>query len=324
MRKLSSLNLPWPVDWTEHFGTARPLIVEIGFGQGQYLLHLVETHPDAHIIGLEIANQCLLKAERAIERRNLKNLRVIHTTAETALHHLFEPASLSAIHINFPDPWFKSDHKHRRLLKRQTLDAMVSRMQPGADFYLATDILEYAQMSADLLAATPGLTNKLTTPWAESLPGRIVTKYEAKARAEGRDCYYFAYQRNAQPAPQVAVIKELEMPHVILHSPQSFTEMLANFQRSEHRLDDTYINLMYAYQSVKAVLFEVYVKEPTIDQHVALLLMQRPTDNEYTIRLSALGTPRPTAGIHQAVRILGEWLAGLHPEAQILEMKARP
>lgn len=323
MRKLSSLNLPWPAPWAEIFGAARPLILEIGFGQGEYLLHLVETHPEANVIGLEISNQSLRKAERAIVGQKLSRLRVVHSTAETGLRHLFAPATLREIHVNFPDPWFKSDHSHRRLIKRPTLDAIASRLQPGGRFYLATDIVEYAGMSAELLADTPALSNLLPTPWAHSLPGRAVTKYEAKAHREGRACYYFAYRRNERPAPDVPVPEEFEMPHVILHSPQTFDEMLAAFRRSEHRLDDIYITLMHAYQGEKAMLFEVYVREPTIDQHVALMLIQRPTPHEYTIRLGTIGTPRATEGIHKAVQVLAEALTALHPEARTLEIKAR-
>jgi tRNA (guanine-N7-)-methyltransferase len=70
--------------------------------------HLSATHPDASIIGLEISNRCMEMAERMIKREDLPNVRVIHSTAETALHHLFEPQTLREVHINFPDPWFKT------------------------------------------------------------------------------------------------------------------------------------------------------------------------------------------------------------------------
>ena len=178
---LSSLRLPWPTDWSAIFGAQRPLIVEIGFGYGAFLLHLARQNPAASIIGLEIANQCLSAAERAIQRQKLTNVCVVQSTAETALHHLFVPGSLSQIHINFPDPWFKKRHSHRRLMQRDTLDAMVSRLQPGGLLYLATDIVEYAEMSAELLAQTPGLDNLLESAWANTMPGRVITKYEGRA-----------------------------------------------------------------------------------------------------------------------------------------------
>src|SRR5262249_36838596 len=149
------------------------------------------------------ANRSLLRVERKIEQEGIGNVRVIHSMAETALAHLFVPASITQIHINFPDPWFKQDHSHRRLMQRDTLDAMVSRLTLGGELYLATDIIAYAEMSRDLLENTPGLDNVLPRAWVHELPGRVITKYEATARREGRERYYFAYRRNLLPAPDV-------------------------------------------------------------------------------------------------------------------------
>ncbi len=317
MQKLTSIRLPWPTNWAELFGSERRLILEIGFGYGAFLLHLARQNPDAHVIGLEIAAECLRAVEKSIPRNRLTNVIPIHSTAETALHHLFTPASVDQIHINFPDPWFKKRHSHRRLMQRDTLNAMVSRLQLGGRVYLATDIIEYAEMSAELLAETPGLDNTLSTPWANTLPGRVVTKYEGKALREGRPCYYFAYQRNQVPI-HIPVQEEFDMPHIAFTSPLSLDEMLAAFESSEHKAGETHISFLYVYRGKNVLLFEVYIKEPTIDQHIAFVLAKRETPNEYTLKLGNLGYPRSTRGVHQAAAILGDWLLGLHPESRIL------
>jgi hypothetical protein len=206
-------------------------------------------------------------------------------------------------------------------MQRDTLDAIANRLEPGGLFNLATDILAYAEMSAELLSSTPGVDNTLGSPWSSSLPGRFVTKYEAKARREGRACCYFAYRRNNAPPPQIPTIKELDMPHLVFTSPLSPDEMLAPFERREHAEDDMHIAFLYGYRGEHSVLFEVYVKEPTIDQRVALMLVEREEAHQYTLQLGMLGHPRPTPGIHLAVRLLGDWLTSLHPEARILKAK---
>ncbi len=322
IQKLNALSLPWPANWAEIFGAERPLILEIGFGTGVFLRHLARQHPEANVIGLEISNQCLLKAERMIAREGLNNLRVIHSRAETALYHLFEPSTLSEVVINFPDPWFKRDHGHRRLMQRDTLDAIVSRMQAGAMLYLATDIVEYAEMSSELLAATPQLMNRLPNQWADMLPGRVITKYEAKARAEGRDCMYFAYQRNAIPAPVIPVIKELTMPHIVFQSPLSPDDIRAAFKPFDAHEGDIYVGFGEVYRGRNGLLFEIHAAEPTIDQHAALLLTPHGhTANEYTIQLSTIGHPRPTQGIHIAVNALHQWIAGLSEATTVIQKK---
>ncbi len=325
LKKLNRNNLPWPTNWSELFGAARPLIIEIGFGQGQFLLHLAREYPEANIIGLEISNRCLTKAENAIERQALDHVRVVHSTAETALHHLFEPATLTAVYINFPDPWFKNRHGHRRLMQRATVDALVSRLQTGGKLYLATDIIEYAEMSHDLLTATPALDNQLSTPWAAALPGRVVTKYEQRARREGRDCYYFAYQRNQVTAPPIPVIKEFAMPHVVFETPLTLAAIREQFQSSEHQYGPAHISPRAAYSGDHSLLFEVYIKEPTIDQRVAFTIVTHDDlPNQFTLQLNTLGHPRPTAGVHGAAYILSDWLLSLHPANRIIKHKLQP
>lgn len=321
-RKLNSRMLPWPTDWAALFGEPHPLILEIGFGGGQFLLHLAAQHPDHHLIGIEISNRCLVAAEEKISRRGLRHVRVIHSTALTALHYLFAPASLSQIHINFPDPWFKSRHEHRRLMQRATVDLLANRLAPGGLLYLATDIAPYAEMSAELLADTPSLDNRLPTPWADSLPERgVVTKYEQKARREGRPCHYFAYRRNDQPAPPAPPIKEQPMPHFVFEAPFDLTAIQRQFAPAQLGDEAARISLMHAYLGDRALMIEAYVREPTIDQHVAFMVLARENPGEFTLQLSTIGQPRPTPGLHRAASAIADWLLSLDPAARVLKWK---
>src|SRR5690606_12868108 len=107
--------MEWATNWTALFGRERPLIVEIGFGNADYLIALAKANPECNVIGFEIASQSLDKAERKIKSEKLSNVLAIFSTGETALNHLFTPASIRQIHINYPDPWFKSRHAGRRI-----------------------------------------------------------------------------------------------------------------------------------------------------------------------------------------------------------------
>lgn len=329
-RLLRATQLPFPTDWATLFNgdatqnAERPLIVEIGFGYGQYLRHLSQHHPDAHIIGLEIANVCLEKAERAIARGDLPNVRVIFARAETALRHLFRPSSIDALHINFPDPWFKSRHEHRRLMQPETLAAMISRLKTGARLYLATDIIEYAEMSAEAFAQSSGLVNVLDAPWVNVLPGRTTTKYEARAIREGRECYYFVYERTAEAVPYLPVIEDVPMPHIVLNHPLTLEAIRSAFSTFEHREAGANVHFMNIFAGDKSLLIDTFVDEPTIEQRVALILIQHEDQpNSYTLRLGTIGSPRPTEGMHVAVRRLSEWLMSLHPEVTVTQSKLR-
>lgn len=323
IRKLSCYNLPWPTDWAQVFGADRPLILEIGFGNGDHLIHLGRTKPDHHIIGVEVANQSLEKAERKIHHQRLSNARAVHGRGETALHHLFGPASLSEVHINYPDPWFKDRHAGRRLVQRDTLDAIVSRLLPGGRLYLATDIVAYAEMSHALLIETPGLTNCLAEAWVHELPGRFMTKYELKGLREGRSGHYFVYERNDQPAPKIPVVRDLPMPHVVLQTPMPLSDVLAQSGQLAYDAGDIHVSVIDTYINARrgALLFEVYIDEPTIEMHIGIMVTPRDEPNTYTVRYNTMGFPRSTLGLRQATAFLADWIVSLHPEAKIIESR---
>ncbi len=325
LEKLNTLNLSWPLDLAALFPESRPLLVEIGFGNGDYLVNLAATRPGNNVIGLEISSQAMDKAEHKIAKLGLGNARPIHARAETALAHLLAPESVSEFHINFPDPWFKQKHSRRRLIKRATVDLLASRLRIGGKLLLATDIPAYAELARDTLAECAGLSNTLDAPWVHTLAGRFRTKYEAKAYREDRRAYFLLYQRNARPVMHPAIVKELHMPHLFLYSPLDAAALVQRFaaQRSQH--GDAHIALLRAYADPRSdtAVFEVVVEEPTIEQHTLISLSPRAEAHEYIVKMTSVGHARPTAGMHRAVAALGEWVAAQDEAARVLEWKLR-
>lgn len=325
-QQLSIYDLAWATDWHAHFGRVCPVIVEIGFGNGNYLVALAKNNPDHHVIGIEIASKSLEKAEKKVMTLGLDNVQIINGRGESALAHLFAPASVAQFHINYPDPWFKARHAERRFIKRDTLDLLADRLQVGGRLYLATDILDYAEMSDELLQATPTLTNLLPERWATHYPERLITtKYEAKGYREGRSGHYFVYERNATPAPVIPVIKELDMPHVVIATPLHAQDIVARHEKQTYNPEaGVYVMLqdVFLHQNNQAVLFEVMIEEPTIEQKLGIMLFPRDETHDgmrtYTVRYAGFGHPRMTRGLHHATRLLAEWVIAMHPQARII------
>ncbi len=325
MQKLNLLNLDWSPDWSTIVGKKHPLIVEIGFGNGDFLVHLAKTNPDHNIIGFEVSNQSIGKAERKIKSNKLSNARVVHARGESALAHLLEPQSVTEFHINYPDPWFKKRHVGRRLIQSDTLDYLASRLVEGGLLYLATDIRDYAEMCHELLSRHPALDNTFDMPWVDAIEGRVITKYEQKGYREGRPGHYFRYHRNAETVQHLPVIKDYPMPHLFFKTSLSALDIVEQFEKQYHKFGDTHITVLYAYANPKteSVLFEVILLEPTIEQHIALLLNQQRDGEQYVLQLSSIGLSRPTQGVHQAVAFLGDYLASQHPDAQVTDRKLK-
>ncbi len=325
LRKLNYLTVDWPLRQELVFPHVRPLIVEIGFGNGDFLLYLAETHPDCNILGFEISSGAMARAEAKIKKRGLDNARPIHTRAETALAHLLEPDTVQAFHINNPDPWFKKKHHRRRLIKRETVDLLTSRLAPGGSLHLATDIRDYAEMAHAAFSQTPGLSNRFETPWVNEIAERIPTKYEIKGYREGRRAHFFCYERNAVPVRHPPVIKELDMPHLFLQSPLDAGEIVERFTAARTAAAGAHIAILNAYAnpSRNTAVFEVVVEEPTIEQHTMIALSPRAEAGQYIVKLTAVGHARSTYGMHRAVAAVGEWVAGLDEGGMVLERKLR-
>lgn len=323
LRKLNYLTVGWPLDHAKLFPEEQPVIVEIGFGNGDYLIHLAQLRPDCNILGFEISSQSMARAERKIEKLGLANIRPIHSTAETALAHLLEPKTVTEFHINFPDPWFKKRHHRRRLFKQETVELLTSRLTPGGRLLLATDIVEYAEVAHKILSRTPGLHNALDSGWVYQLPDRFQTKYETKAYREGRQAHFLIYRRNDNAVNHPKVIKEVAMPHLFLCSPLNAVELVKRFDTVRKRDGDISIALLHAYADAvrDEAVFEVVVEEPTIEQHTMILLSSRDQPNEYIVKMTSLGKARPTAGMHRAVAAVGDWVASQHEGARVLERK---
>ena len=325
LRKLNILTLDWPLRQERLFARVQSLIVEMGFGNGDFLIHLAQTKPDCNIIGVEISSQSMDKAEAKIKALRLDNARPIHARGETALAHLFAPESISEFHINYPDPWFKKKHHRRRFIQRHTVDLLTSRLAAAGRLLLATDIREYAEMAHGIFSETPGLSNQFESPWVNSRTDRFRTKYERKGYREGRRGHFFVYHRNDVPVVHPPLIEELDMPHLFLHSPLSAAEITDRFEASRRKLGGAHVAMLHAFADAKrdVAVFEVVVEEPTIEQHTMIMLAPRAKAGEYIVRMTSLGHARATLGMHRAVAAVGEWVAGLDEGGMVLERKVR-
>jgi tRNA (guanine-N7-)-methyltransferase len=318
--------LPWPVDWSEIFGRSAPLVIEIGFGNGEFLLDMARKRPHQNFLGLEIALPSLYKAERKIERLGLNHVWVMQSQAKTTLWALCAPGSVAEIHINFPDPWPKPGHQHRRLINGRFLDLMATRMVVGGRLSAATDDEDYAAWIQAAFAGSVYFENPLTAEYLTDDKERLRTKYEQKAVAAGRTCYYFKRVRSPVPAPDLFPIpQELFMPHVIVTSPITLDEISRQFEPQSWSMGNTHMRLNELYRSEfhEALIVDIYLREEPLDQRVLLALTRRK-EGDYLVHLHEVGFPRPTIGIHFAVYRLAKWLAGLNPEGRIESYKLTP
>lgn len=324
-RILDSLRLPWPAPWEELYGRRAPLWMEIGFGNGDFLLALARSRPDVNVAGVEISSPSLQKTARKAARAGLENVRVLHGNAPGVLWALCRPATVDGVYVNFPDPWPKAAHHHRRLINDRFLHLLATRTASGAHLDIATDHDDYAAWIAERLAGSPYFESRLDVPFVTRDEQRLPTKYEQIALSEGRTCRYFKWQRNETPAADAFPIPpELPMPHIIMQSPLTLEEIKERF-RPESRVEEgVAVRLIGLFEAAEheMLLVDTYVEEEPMSQRVGLTIRRRGAD-EVILNVHEMGFPRPTPGVHRAVRILGQWLEMLHPAMRVVKSHVR-
>jgi len=132
-------------DWERDFGRKAPLELEIGPGRGAFALDHAARHPEVDLVAIETRrSDCALIRGRA-ERRALRNLLVFQGDAKLLVPRFFPPDSLSALHVQFPDPWWKKRHHKRRMVDADFAVQARALLAPGGIVDFRTDVEAYAR-----------------------------------------------------------------------------------------------------------------------------------------------------------------------------------
>ncbi|HWL31005.1 MAG TPA: tRNA (guanine(46)-N(7))-methyltransferase TrmB [Xanthobacteraceae bacterium] len=187
---------PAPADLRALFTDVDDVRLESGFGGGEHLIAQAEQHPRAGFIGVEPFVNGMAKALAAIEERKLDNIRLYHGDTTDLLDWL-PAASLARFDLLYPDPWPKRRHWKRRFVQDNTVAAIARIVRPGGTFRFASDIPDYVAWTLARLLRSPHFswTAERADDWRWPWPGFSGTRYEAKAKREGRTPCYLIFKR---------------------------------------------------------------------------------------------------------------------------------
>lgn len=170
--------------------------VEIGFGGGEHLAREALANPEIGFIGCEPFVNGVAKLLAQVEQHRLANVRVHSGDAREVLSRL-APASIDRVDLLYPDPWPKRRQRKRRFVSDETLALVAACLTPGAVLRFASDIDDYTgwTLAHVLRNAQFRWTVARPSDWREPWAGWQPTRYEQKARREGRDSAYLTFTR---------------------------------------------------------------------------------------------------------------------------------
>ncbi|GIS62862.1 MAG: hypothetical protein CM1200mP2_50870 [Planctomycetaceae bacterium] len=110
------------LNWSEFYGNDHPVELDIGCGRGLFLVNSATAHPETNYCGIEIDYREGRRTARRLKKRTMANARVLGGDARVALEKLVKPRSVAAVHVYFPDPWWKRKHRRRRIFNDEFLE----------------------------------------------------------------------------------------------------------------------------------------------------------------------------------------------------------
>jgi tRNA (guanine-N7-)-methyltransferase len=172
------------LDFAEVFGNRNRVVVEIGSGKGRFLIASAMEQPDVNFIGIEKSLHYYRVIRERVEKRGMRNVRVINHDAFLVLQKMFADQSVSELHIYFPDPWPRKREQKRRIIRPEALSEMRRVLIKGGCGIYVTDHREYFEAAKPLIEQFFRVETRIPEP---DDPPR--TNYEAKYRAQGREIY---------------------------------------------------------------------------------------------------------------------------------------
>ena len=185
-----------PLKFEDVFGNGCPVIVEIGFGNGEATWRMAQSATDENFLGIEVHRAGVGRLLLALEQRSIDNVRVACADAVDFLGQRVAPGSLAGVRIYFPDPWPKKRHHKRRLVQPEFVELLASRMREGAILHLATDWAPYAEHMLDVLNASHEFENLAAQGRDAPRPEwRPRTKYERRGERLGHRVFDLVFRR---------------------------------------------------------------------------------------------------------------------------------
>ena len=178
------------------WGRSAPLVVEIGSGQGHAIVHAASSRPDVDFLAVEVFKAGLARTMKDADAAGAGNLRLAEANAPEVLEHLLPEESVDELWVFFPDPWHKKRHVKRRLIAPEFTALAGRALKPGGVLRLATDWEDYALQMVEVMDAAPGFRRAFEGEWAPRFEGRVMTAFERKGIASGREIRDLAYERD--------------------------------------------------------------------------------------------------------------------------------
>jgi tRNA (guanine-N7-)-methyltransferase len=281
-----------PIDWPGHFGRQAPLHLEIGFGNGEFLVQQALKAPECNFVGIELEWASIQRGLRKLAQAEASNVRLLLADARVALERLFVPQSLQRVVALFPCPWPKARHVKHRLFSHAFLRLLNSRLCPAGEVQLVTDHAAYAQWVIEEAVDTGFETR------CQVVAPQFSTKYERKWHDKGQEQFYELRLHQGLVLDMPPLLEDVPVQHHRIASfhPEGFQPM---GERGDIAVE--FKEFLYDPQHQRGMVW-VFVSEETLRQNFWIEIAR--SDERWYIRPARGCLVVPTVGVQRALDLV--------------------
>lgn len=184
------------LDFSAIFNNSAPVIIEIGFGNGDSLAKMAAANPDKNYLGIEVHKPGVGHLMLLLAEKKISNVRIFHHDAIEILEQRIADHSLYGVQLFFPDPWHKRRHHKRRIVSEHFLTLLSQKLMRGGYFHTATDWEGYAiDMLKKLSAHTDFINQGSNNGYSERPDYRPLTKFEQRGVRLGHGIWDLIFKK---------------------------------------------------------------------------------------------------------------------------------
>ena len=302
-----------PRRWESEGFSGKPW-VEIGFGNGEFLVHLAGEHPERLIVGVEMSLTSVLKTARRAQREGRSNVRLLHGDARFVVHEAFADGTVDRIYMNFPCPWPKQRHARRRVTAEGFASRIAAVLSLGGEFLLTTDEGWYAEEVRHILSQHPALE---VLSFVVNPPHAVTTKYERKWLASGKDIFTVVFCKVSPWTERRLVKGSMEM-HVEIPFRDNLKNRLPHLVGGEGKEEGVWWRFLEGFWGDDGVaLVPVLANDEGFEQRFLLRLVPRPAT--LLVKVDPVGSPYRTPAVAATLRAAARIIAGPDDETALHE-----
>jgi len=180
----------------------RPVDLEVGCADAQFLFELAERDASRRYVGLEIREELVEAVNRQATDRGVP-VTAVFCHANRHMHEMFDEARVSRVFVNFPDPWFKRKQRKRRMVDPLLADQIARLLEPGGELLVQTDVWVVALDALESFEGRDDAFDNLAgewTFWKEGNPYGVRSWREQQCEGKGRQIWRLRYRRTNTPA----------------------------------------------------------------------------------------------------------------------------